>query len=151
MSYVLYTVDNHLHVFRDRDFQFGGNNRVNMKKITDNEIGIIPSEVIRSANDEFIVLREGSMVGVFDTELELWHEFDYGDEKVRFLDKYLFYRVDQASGTFLTWDFDSTNVRTLVVDKAINDYDALISPNDRYFYYMAKTTSGILLIQEKLD
>ena len=75
---------------------------------------------------------------------------NYGDETVRFLDNYLLYRVDEASGTFLTWDFDSTNVRTLVVDKGVNDFDALISPNDRFFYYISKEENGYSLIQEKL-
>ena len=150
MSYVLYTINNHLYVHRAKDFATGGGNKLNMKGIIDIDVGIIASEAVRSFNNEFIVLREGSRVIVFDAELEEWHEYDYGDETVRFLDNYLLYRVDEASGTFLTWDFDSTNVRTLVVDKGVNDFDALISPNDRFFYYISKEENGYSLIQEKL-
>ncbi len=149
-SYLLYTIGNRLHVFKATDFPTGGGNKLNMKKIIDEETGVIPSEAITSYNSEFIVLREGSRVIIFDSELELWHEYDYGDEEIRFLDDYMFYRVDKASGKFLTWDFDSTNVRVLVVDKAVNDFNALISSNNKYFYYIAKAEEGYSLIQEKL-
>ena len=149
-SYVLYTINDHLYVHRAKEFQTGGG-KLNMKSIIDENVGIISSEAIRSFSNEFIILREGSRVIVFDAELEEWHEYDYGDEKIRFLDNFLLYRVDEASGTFLTWDFDSTNVRTLVVDKGINDFDALISPNDHYFYYIAKTEDGYKLIREKIN
>lgn len=148
-SYVLYTIDNHLFVYSAKEFPNGA--KLNMKNILDEEIGIIASEARLSFNNEFITLREGSRVVVFDAELEDWHEYDYGDEQVRFLDNYMYYRVDEASGKFLVWDFDSTNVRTLVVDTAINDYDALISTNDRNFYYISKTKEGLALIQEKLN
>ena len=148
MSYILYTIDNHLYVYRAKDFP--NSTKFNMKNIIDEEIGIIASEAKLSYNNEFITLREGSRVVVFDMELEEWHEYDYGDEKVRFLDNFMFYRVDEASGKFLAWDFDGTNVRTLVVDKSINAYDAMISANDRNFYYIARTETGFSLIQEKL-
>lgn len=149
-SYVLYTINDHLYVHRAKEFQTGGG-KLNMRNIIDEDVGIISSEAVRSFNNEFIVLREGSRVIVFDAELEEWHEYDYGDESIRFLDNFLLYRVDEASGTFLTWDFDSTNVRTLVVDKGVNDFDALISPNDHYFYYIAKTENGYKLIREKIN
>ena len=149
-SYFLYTIGNHLYVFKANDFPTGGGNKLNMKKIIDEETGIIASKAIVSDNLEFITLREGSRVIVFDTELEEWYEYDYGDENIRMLDNFIFYRVDKASGKFLAWDFDSTNVRTLVVDKGMNEYDALISTNNRYFYYIAKTKTGIALVQEIL-
>lgn len=148
--YLLYTVNNHLSVYSAHDFPSGGGNKLNMKQIVDVETGIIPSEALTSNNREFMVLREGSRVVVFDSELETWHEYDYGDENIRFLDNYMLYRVDEASGKLLVWDFDSTNVRTLVVDNGINDFDALITQNDRFFYYIGKTNSGVALIQEKL-
>ncbi len=149
-SYFLYTINNHLYIFKSNDFPSNGGSKLNMKKIIDEETGVIPSEVIISNNSEFIVLREGSRVIVFDTELEEWYEYDYGDEKVRFLDNYILYRVDEESGKFLAWDFDSTNVRTLVVDKGLNEYDAGISTNNHFFYYIAKTKNGVALVQENL-
>ncbi|MBP5675118.1 PEGA domain-containing protein [Candidatus Saccharibacteria bacterium] len=155
-SYLLYTINNHLYVYRSKEFPTGGGNKLSMKNIIDKEIGIIASEAKTSLNNEFISLREGSRVIIFDAELEEYHEFDYGDEQVRFLDNYLLYRVDKASGKFLVWDFDSTNVRTLVVDRGINAFDALISGNDRFFYYIAKDynketdKTTYSLIQEKL-
>ena len=125
-----------------------------MLKINENDLGIIPTEVKTSLNNEFIIFREGSRVVVYDTELEEWHEYDYGDENVRFLDDYLLYRVDEASGKFLAWDFDSENVRTLVVDRGVNAFDALISENERYFYYIGRfEEEGVVyykLIREKL-
>ena len=136
-SYLLYTIDNHLFVYRANDFPTGGS-KFNMKPIIDTTIGIISSEANTSHNKEFIILREGSRSITFDTELEKYYEYDYGDEEIRFLDDYLLFRVDKASGTLLTWDFDSTNVRTLVVDKAVHGYDALISSNNKYLYYIAK-------------
>lgn len=147
-DYILYTIENHLYVYRAKELPT--EIRMNMKGVVDTEIGIIPSDVKLSKNNEFIILREGSRVVVFDAELDEWHEYDYGDEEIRFLDNFILYRTDEASGKFLAWDFDSTNVRTLVVDNAINDFDALISPNDRNFYYIAKKEDGFSLIQEKL-
>lgn len=150
ISYFLYTINNHLYVFKDNEFPTGGGTKLNMKKIIDEEVGITPSEVKISENSEFISMREKTRVIIFDTELELYHEYDYVDENIRFLDSHMLYRVDQASGKFLAWDFDGTNVRTLVVDKGMNDFDALITPNGKYFYYIAKAKEGTTLIREKL-
>ena len=153
-NYLLYTNDNRIFVYRAADYPRSGSN-FNMSLINENDLGIIPTEVIVSKNNEFIVFREGSRVVVYDAELEVWNEYDYGDEKVRFLDDFLLYRVDSASKKFLTWDFDSSNVRTLVVDCGNNSFDALISENERYFYYIGsfseEGTTYYKLIREKLQ
>ena len=158
-SYLIYTINNHLYVYSANDFPTGNEIKLNMKPVLDIIIGIIPSEAKLSYNKEFITLREGSRVVVFDAELDLYHEYDYGDETIRYLDTHMMYRVDEASGTFLTWDFDSTNVRKLVVDNAAYGFDALISTNNKYFYYIAKTTfvdeneelhTSFSLVQENL-
>lgn len=149
-SYFLYTINNRLFIYKANDFPVGGGNKLNMKKIIEEDTGVIASEAFTSFSSEFIVLREGSRVIVFDTELEEYHEYDYGDERIRFLDSHILYRVDKASGNFLAWDFDSKNVRTLVVDRAEHGYDAAISGNNHFFYYIAKTETGHALIQESL-
>ena len=148
-NYLLYTIDNHLYVYKANDFP-SGNDKFNMTPVADVTIGIVPSEASVSNNKEFITLREGSRVVVFDTELELYHEYDYGDEVVRFLDTNMMSRVDKASNKFLTWDFDGTNVRTLVVDNAAYGFDSLITTNNKYFYYIKTTETGFALIQETL-
>ena len=149
-SYLLYTLNNHLYVYRANDFPNSSSTKLNMKPILSLETGIIASEASVSLNKEFVIFREGARVIVFDAELELPHEYDYGDEQVRFLDNYLLYRVDTASGKFLVWDFDSTNVRTLVVDKAAGAFDALLSNNNKYFYYIAKNDTNYSLVRETL-
>ena len=153
-NYLLYTNNNRMFVYRAADYPRSGSN-FNMSLINENDLGIIPTEVVVSKNNEFIVFREGSRVVVYDAELEIWNEYDYGDEKVRFLDDFLLYRVDSASKKFLTWDFDSSNVRTLVVDCGNNSFDALISENERYFYYIGsfseEGTTYYKLIREKLQ
>ena len=110
-----------------------------MEQIVNQKIGILPTNTKVSANGEFITLQEGSRIIVFDAELGLWYEYDYGDENARFLDQSLLYRIDEASGKFLVWDFDGTNVRTLATNNAVNTFDALISPNDKNLYYFIKT------------
>ncbi len=148
-SYFLYTINNRLYIYKANDFPVGGG-KLNMKKIIEEDTGVIASEAFTSYNSEFIVLREGSRVTIFDTELEEYYEYDYGDEEIRFLDTHILFRVDKASGNLLAWDFDSTNVRTLVVDRGGYGFDAAISQNNRFFYYIAKTETGFTLIQENL-
>ena len=156
-EYLLYTTDNRLFVYRG-DFPYADEEISKMELILENDLGINPTEVVISDNEEFVVFREGARVVVYDAELEEWTEYDYGDEDIRFLDEYLMYRVDVASGKFLTWDFDSENVRTLVVDHGANKFDALISKNNKYFYFVGayteedsgEKTTFYKLIREKL-
>lgn len=150
INYIIYTVDSHLYAYRAKDLptpdtKFSINNIIN-KEI---ETSASTSEV--SFNNEFIILRDGSKVTVFDAEIDETSEYDYVDNKTRFLDNYIMYRVDNNSGELLAWDFDGTNVRMLVSGNATSAYDAFISANDRYFYYIEKLESGFSLVQEKLN
>ncbi|MBQ2638825.1 PEGA domain-containing protein [Candidatus Saccharibacteria bacterium] len=152
-NYLIYTVDKRLFAYRANDYPRSGTS-FDMLKVNENDLGIVPTEVKTSLNNEFVIFRESSRVVVYDAELEEWNEYDYGDENVRFLDNYLLYRVDEASGKFLAWDFDSENVRTLVVDRGVNTFDALITENEKYFYYIGRfEEEGVVyykLIREKL-
>lgn len=138
--FLLYSINHQLKVFKSTNLPTGGGSKLEMDLSFEDNIGILPSETKTSFSGEFISLREGARVVIFDAELEAWHEYDYGDEKIRFLDPYLLYRVDNASGKFLTWDFDGTNVRTLALNNVSNDFDALISPNGKHLYYFIKNT-----------
>lgn len=153
-NYLLYTIDDRLFIYRATDYPRSNEKISKMKLIAENDLGINPTEVINSRNDEFIIFRESARVVVFDAELEKWTEYDYGDEKVRFLDEYLMYRVNKASGKFMAWDFDGENVRTMVVDHGDNNFDALFSKNGKYFYYIGKYTDSeatyYKLLREKL-
>lgn len=137
--YVLTAIDHQLNVFKSTNLPTGGGLKFEMEQIVNQKIGILPTNTKVSANGEFITLQEGSRIIVFDAELGLWYEYDYGDENTRFLDQSLLYRIDEASGKFLVWDFDGTNVRTLATSNAVNTFDALISPNDKNLYYFIKT------------
>ena len=147
--YLLYTMDNHLLVYRGQEFPNSNENKNRLKTIIDAELESIPNSAFTSNNREFITLKENSKVTVFDVELEEIHAYDFGDNKIRFLDDHTFYRVD-SEGKFIVWDFDNTNYHTIVSSACDNKYDAFISQNERLFYHVVKNDNGFSLVQEKL-
>ena len=149
MDYIIYTIDDNLYIQRMNDFPRNGA-KLPLKPFLKLGLNIAADTAEVSANNEFIIFKDGTRIAVYDTELEEVYEYDYEDKKFRFLDNFILYRTDEKTGNLLAWDFDHTNVRTLVVDKSVNDYDALISPNNKFFYYFAKSETGVDLVQEKL-
>ncbi|MBP5512128.1 PEGA domain-containing protein [Candidatus Saccharibacteria bacterium] len=149
MSYIAYTIGNVLHVHRAKDFPVVDTS-FKMKSIIKKELSVTPTAVEVSFNNEFTIFRADNNIVVFDAEIDDFTEYDCVDNKTRFLDNYIMYRTDE-DGSLLAWDFDGTNFRTLINDSASNDYDALISSNDHYFYYIQKTDTKFILIQEKLN
>lgn len=146
MSYILYTINNKLFVYQSNVLPNGEDDISNMKLIVESEINIIPEETTVSRNGEFIILRNNTKILVYDTELEKWHEYDYGDKNIRFLDDFILYRFDNETGKIMAWDFDNTNYRTLISDNG-SKHDLLISNNNRYLYYI---NGAAQLIREKL-
>lgn len=150
LNYITYTIDNHLYVHRAKDFPIA-DSETTMKKIIDEEIDFsaLSSEV--SFNNEFTVFRNNSRIIVFDAELDTYVQYDSQNQTTRFLDNYIMYRTDDNSGEILAWDFDGTNMRKLTSQSASNSFDALISANDQFFYYISKTDSNYSLIKEKIN
>ena len=148
-SYLAYSLNNHLVIYRAHDFPNSNDNKNKMKIIHETDLDHAPTIAFTSNNREFIIFRAESEVAVFDIELEKIHSYDYGDTKVRFLDGSVFYRVDE-NGKFIVWDFDGTNYNDIVSENCVNNYDAFISQNDKLFYYIKKTETGFSLVQEKL-
>lgn len=149
VSYILYSIDNHLMVYRAKDFPNSNDGKNGMKTILDTELEFTPNSTLVSNNREFIIFKNDANIAVFDIELEKIHSYNYGDKKIRFLDNYIFYRVDE-NGNFMVWDFDNTNHHIIVEGNCVNTYDAFISQNERLFYHITKTDTGFSLIQEKL-
>lgn len=154
-NYLAYTLNNHLYVYQNSIYPTEEDDITNMKLIVDSDIEISPSEVFVSNNNEFIIFKDNQKIVLFDTELEIYHTYDYGSNKVKFLDGSILYRVDNESKSFIAFDFDNTNTRTILNDHAIDGFDALISNNNRYFYYVGtfETTSSkneLRLVREKL-
>lgn len=150
-NYIVFTVNNRIYSYRGDDYPANGGNIKSMELVVEADTTTNPTSAMVSANKEFIVFRTGTKVMVYDTELELYHEYDYEDEKTRFLESHIMYRADKETGNLLAWDFDGTNVRTLVVDNALNDYDAFISSNGKYLYYFKSSPDfKAVLMREKL-
>ena len=146
MNYILYMVDNKLYVYNGSILPTGEDDISNMTLVNEVETGIIPNEVTVSRNGELVIFRNDTKVLVYDTEVEKWHEYDYGDRATRFLDDFILYRFESDSGKILAWDFDNTNYRT-IVNNGGSKYDLIISNNNRYLYYINDNSE---LIREKL-
>lgn len=148
-NYLLYTINNHLVIYSGNDFPNNAENKNNMKLVFDTNVNITASEAITSHNNEFIILKNGSKVSVFDTELEKLHNYDLGTEKLKFIDNEIIYRVNEE-GKLTVWDFDDTNYRDIINDSCSGDFDVFISENERQLYYVRKNDNGYTLVQEKL-
>lgn len=146
--YFVYMIDNTLYIQRSKNIPTDSLRSLTL--ITKESTGLKPTELFASFNKEFIIFKDKTSALVFNAELEDYTKYDLRTEKVRFLDDWLLYRVDPKTGNFYAWDFDNTNYRLLVVNDAIDDYDALISENNKYFYYVRKDEKGVVLVREKL-
>jgi hypothetical protein len=149
VSYILYTIENKIKVYRAKDFPTNNQDKASMTKIIDEALDFTPVLTTTSNNNEFIIPRNDQNIAVFDIELEKFHSYNYGDNLVRFLDDCTFYKINK-NGELEVWDFDNTNHNTIANNMANSLFDAFISPNERQLYRIKNTENGTKLVREKL-
>ena len=149
VSYILYTIENKIKVYRAKDFPTNNQDKASMTKIIDEALDFTPVLTTTSNNNEFIIPRNDQNIAVFDIELEKFHSYNYGDNLVRFLDDCTFYKINK-NGELEVWDFDNTNHNTIANDMSSSLFDVFISPNERHLYRIKNTENGAKLVREKL-
>ena len=150
VSYILYTINEELKVFRAKDFPTSDTDKESMTEIIDQKLTFTPEYTTTSRNNEFIMPISGQNIALFDIELEKVTSYDYGSNNIRFIDDCIFYQIDE-NGNLTTWDFDNTNHHTISENNAIGRFDAFISQNEHLLYHIQNSNDGVSLIQEKLD
>ncbi|MDO4979047.1 MAG: PEGA domain-containing protein [Candidatus Saccharibacteria bacterium] len=139
--YIIFTVGKRLFVYRNESFN------QNMNKVTENDLSIVPESIAISSSGEFFVMKSGTKLAVYDSEIEDYTEYDSGEEKTRWLDAFVMFGVKNK--TLSVWDHDGSNKRTLVVDDAAPNQNALITSEFKYFYYIAQNKEGKLILRRE--
>ena len=89
-------------------------------------------------------------------------EYDVESSKVYWLDSSMMSAV--VDGTLKVWDYDFTNRRELVTSRKsedltavttvseaqVLDYPAVITSNNKWLYYLVKSSDKIILMREKI-
>lgn len=136
--------------FPDEERELSLNELVHEAKINE-----VPEFIDVSADEnEFVVMRRGKQFMVVDIEDGRIFEYQALSSALKWLDEAMLYTID---GNKLTvWDFDGTNRRT-VLDYTKNDqndtlanFDVVITHNNKWLYYIIKTSDGLLLMRDAL-
>ncbi len=91
-------------------------------------------EVTVSRNGEFLTVRDGGRLVVFDAELAEFSEYEYPEGELWWLDDFMLTNVE--NGALVVRDFDGTNKRVLV-SEGVSNYPAIVTANNKWLYYVA--------------
>lgn len=126
-----------------------------------------PDKVSVSPDGEYVVAQKENRFMTIDLDMGDLYEYDAGASRVKWLADGMMYDVDDAG--LKVWDFDNTNVRTLVRvgdEKDNNEddssevttlskwplvkYPVVIANNDRWLYYPVKKENKVTIMREKI-
>lgn len=146
---LFYTIGNQLYVYRGQDYPGYEGNMETMEQVLNQEIDLAPNEdLVVSWTGQLVVARNGEKVVVFDAETAACASFEYGEKVTRWLDDYEL--VSVQDGVLMERDFDNTNVRTLVKSGVASGFDAMVTSNNRWLYYVTQGEKGLELRRESL-
>lgn len=127
---------------------------VELKDLVERELEVVPQEFSLSSGNEYLVARAERKFMVTDLDMGEYYEYEAATAELKWLDASMMYAVQD--GQITVWDFDGTNKRNLAESrkddedtKALNSV-VMISPNNRWLYYLATDEDGLSLMREKI-
>ena len=147
-KYLCVTVDDRLAVYRANEYPTYGNNDNSFEKISEEKLGFVPSELIKSGNGEFFIAKSDKKFMIYNLDLEELSYVEHQNSNIAWLDYYLMF--DVVDGKMEVFDFDGANRRTILNQDVAAGFDAVINSNNRYMYYVTKTVEGYSLKRDKL-
>lgn len=134
---------------------------------TDLTLGVTPEVLTVSPDGEYIVGRSGTQYMVVDLDMGDLYEYDLGTEKMRFFEDGMMSVV--VDGALEVFDFDHTNRRVLVKSAGakdeeeeslaavttrskatVVDYEAVITNNNKWLYYVVRSDKELRLVRERV-
>ena len=147
-KYLCITVDDQLLVYRANEYPTYGNNDNSFEKISEEKLGFVPNELIKSGNGEFFIAKSDKKFMIYNLDLEELSYVEHQNSNISWLDYYLMF--DVVNGKMKVFDFDGANRRTILNQGVAAGFDAVINSNDRYMYYVTKTVDGYSIKRDKL-
>lgn len=127
---------------------------VELKELVERELEVAPQTLSLSSGNEYLVARAERKFMVTDLDMGEYYEYEAATAELKWLDASMMYAVQD--GQITVWDFDGTNKRNLAESrkddedtKALNSA-VLVSPNNRWLYYLATDEDGLSLMREKI-
>lgn len=166
-EYIIFTVDDKVTIYygaipsyraKVAETEFA-NFKVLLSEV---KLNIVPDRLDVSAEGEYLVAQKGKQFSVVDMDMGDVFEYETPTAAVYWLDESMFSAV--VNGELKVWDFDYTNQRTLVSNqlteedgaittvskKAVADYPAVITSNDKWLYYIVQDKTTTTLRREKI-
>ncbi len=131
-----------------------GGGVVELKELVERELEVVPQALSLSSGNEYLVARTERKFMVTDLDMGEYYNYDAETAELKWLDASMMYAVQD--GQITVWDFDGMNKRNLAESrkdgedtKALNSV-VMISPNNRWLYYLATDEDGLSLMREKI-
>lgn len=170
-DYMIYMVDNQMTILYGvlPSYNERGADLSELKTLVDErELTEIPESLETSSEGQYVVARRKRQWMVTDLDMGELYEYEAPVAGLHWLDSSMMYAT--ANERVVVWDFDGTNMRTLVgeadkkdVDLAngeislsdkktsvVEPYVALVTTNGRWLYYVTKSAEGLQLTREKI-
>ncbi len=146
-KYLVYTIENVLYLYRFTDLQSDSSNSLEL--ILKTNLNFSPKNILFSNNNSFFILSSDNHHASVEFEVEEPVEYKI-TSPTGFIDDYLLYSYSSDSKNLLISDFDGSNQRTILSNKDLLPTSIFISKNNKYLYYLEKSSSSITLVQEQL-
>lgn len=136
--YLGYTVGQKMYIYKSVDFPVA-EQKFKMEKVLESELKVLPGDLQASLNGQFMVLKTGIEMAVFDAETEAIYEYALDNPDCFWVDDYLVGNI--VEGTLYVRDFDGTNVRKVATAAGA---PAVISANQKYLYYFTNEKNALM-------
>lgn len=145
--YIAISDDTHLQIFQSNNWSTENSNIEESAKIIDIALTSPLQKLYAHNNTRLIVGQTETHLTVFDTELAQISQFDTSSSNIFWLDEYMPASINSDNMLIVT-DFDNSNRRELT--KAQSGYDAVITKNNRWLYYVNIDDGIFKIMRERL-
>lgn len=127
---------------------------VELKDLVERDFEVLPKAVSLSSGGEYLVARSDRNFMVTDLDMGEYYKYEAVASELRWLDASMIYAVQE--GRIKVWDFDGTNLRDLSTsrqdgeERMVLNSQVLISPNNRWMYYLVNDEGALALAREKI-
>lgn len=145
--YLTVLVKNRLYVYKAKDILSLGN--LDKQILIESDLSFYPTtDPIVSAHGQFILAQSENNMVVFSAESGRYYEYSQADGRIRFLDEFNLYEVE--NGALYIKDADGANRRLLVSENVGSEFDAVITVNDKWLYYVVQSNDKYSIRRERL-